>query len=295
MINHFRFMSAAPLLVLLTYYGCTKEESHQGVVGNYYAIAVEAPRGVENPLFRWDIAGLPEESGMAPADLILRENGKEMVFQPDREGDYTLKLTVFDRRGKKVASQTYEFLIEQAPTVPPEEETGEATVEEGTGAAPGTGTLQEVAETLVAGTAEAESLVSVSGDTQWAPAGKKQKEIGIEKPSGEEGVALLATKSVEKSRPPSARGTSIPKVRGRQTIQMASWPSLEEAEAQMDELRSLGFDAYVQKAYFKTTGEAWYRVRVGSFDSHDAASQAARDIETATGLHAWIDHVRMDY
>ncbi len=62
----------------------------------------------------------------------------------------------------------------------------------------------------------------------------------------------------------------------------------------MIELQNIGFDAYVQKAYFEETDEVWYRVRIGAFNSVAEAQEAVTVLKTVTGYAAWVDHVRAD-
>ena len=80
----------------------------------------------------------------------------------------------------------------------------------------------------------------------------------------------------------------------RFTIQIYSEPSLREAEEKMNYLISLGFDAYIQKAYFDDSDELWYRVRVGAYDSKSDALNAAAEINQNIGVVSWVDRVRVD-
>ncbi len=73
-----------------------------------------------------------------------------------------------------------------------------------------------------------------------------------------------------------------------------SEPSLREAEEKMNRLMSLGFDAYIQKAYFDDSDELWYRVRVGAYDLKKDAQKAAAEINQRAGVVSWVDRVRVD-
>ena len=103
------------LLLLLT--GCSKPERHKGVVGNYYSITVQAPLGVDDPAFKWGIVKIPERSQLSFSELITRNNGEEMTFQPDETGNYEFELMIYDSEGEQVTSQTYMFMVEVAPPV----------------------------------------------------------------------------------------------------------------------------------------------------------------------------------
>lgn len=50
---------------------------------------------------------------------------------------------------------------------------------------------------------------------------------------------------------------------GKFTIQIASYPSLDEAEKKVQELRTLKFESFATEANIK--GRSWYRVNVGMF------------------------------
>jgi len=49
-----------------------------------------------------------------------------------------------------------------------------------------------------------------------------------------------------------------------------------------------------KKAYFKETDEIWYRIRVGSYDSREAATLVAKTITKKRGISTWVDHVRLE-
>lgn len=78
----------------------------------------------------------------------------------------------------------------------------------------------------------------------------------------------------ESAPPPTATETApesaVPSGGGGFTVQVRSSPSETDARAFADALRSAGFDAYVVKADLGKRG-VWYRVRVGRFESREAA------------------------
>ena len=63
----------------------------------------------------------------------------------------------------------------------------------------------------------------------------------------------------------------IPFDKSRFTIQVASKKNLNDAEKIAANLIESGYDAYIQKAYFRDTDEVWFRVRVGSYDNRGTA------------------------
>jgi len=264
-----------PLLLLL---GCHKTETSEGVAGNYYAITVQAPLGVDDPTYQWRIIETPETSQLSYSDLMISESRNEITFHPDEAGNYIFGLVVYDADGEETASQTFEFIMEAPPLTKkiPEKVTEEIVISE------------QLPETQMMGEPQISEVVPVETDA-----------VIPKVPEKEETVAFKSTvrKEVQKvaKTPKTTRGSEIPKVEGRLTIQISSWSKLEEAQAQVEELQELGFDAYIQKAYFEKTDEVWYRVRVGNFFDHEVAKQAASEISTIINKNTWVDHVRVDF
>ncbi len=246
-------------VLLLTLTACESYSSHQGTVGNYYTIQIEKPLGVENPSYGWDILSFPDESLLTYSDLYIRQEGREMAFKPDVPGDYKFEFIVFNGTGEAVVTNEYLFKI--SPSAMAEISVDSRLAE-----------TEEVEETVTA-----EEL-----PTPESPAEK------ITPPPPTSAVKNEA-KPVKKTAP---KVEALASVEGRFTIQIYSESTLREAEEKMDGLRKLGFDAYIQKARPGT--KFWYRVRIGAFNSRDEAKKAADEINSRTGIVAWIDKVRVD-
>ena len=285
MIISSRLLFFCCLLILLS--GCSQPEIVKGVVGNYYSVSVKAPLGVENPEFEWRIVEIPENSQLSFSDLTVAENSDEMAFQPDETGNYSFGLTVYTAEGEEVASQTYTFNIE-APA-PRSEEKLETVIKE---------TVVSEKPPDVQLTEEPESIEEVHPDidTVSLVVSEIEKEI-VPEPirSDVQHRGDKKTQKLPDSQPqPASRGQKIPKVEGKLTIQVSSWPDLKEAQTELEELQDLGLDAYIQKTYFEETGEIWYRVRIGSFLEMEIAKQAASEISSILNLNTWVDHIRVD-
>lgn len=54
-------------------------------------------------------------------------------------------------------------------------------------------------------------------------------------------------------------------------FQTSSWKNKSLAEAEVNRLRSIGFNAFLVEAYLPQKGGTWYRVRIGSFSSEQEA------------------------
>ena len=69
---------------------------------------------------------------------------------------------------------------------------------------------------------------------------------------------------------------------------------LKDAEKTAANLIESGYDAYIQKAYFRDTDEVWFRVRVGSYDNRETALAVGKVIASAMSTNIWVDFVRFE-
>jgi len=65
------------------------------------------------------------------------------------------------------------------------------------------------------------------------------------------------------------------------SVQVGAYTSAQEADARVAGLRAQDLDAWRAEALVK--GRTWFRVRVGSHDTRDAAQDAARELSTVLG------------
>ena len=101
---------------------------------------------------------------------------------------------------------------------------------------------------------------------------------------------LIAAKPAKKKSPRYV----IPYDKSRYTIQVVSKKNLKDAEKTAVNLIESGYDAYIQKAYFRDTDEVWFRVRVGSYDNRETALAVGKVIASAMATDIWVDFVRFD-
>ena len=99
-----------------------------------------------------------------------------------------------------------------------------------------------------------------------------------------------AAKPAKKKRPRYI----IPFDKSRYTIQVVSKKNLRDAEKMAANLIESGYDAYIQKAYFRDTDEVWFRVRVGSYDNRETALAVGKVIASAMTTDIWVDFVRFE-
>ena len=73
------------------------------------------------------------------------------------------------------------------------------------------------------------------------------------------------------------------------TIQIAAWPSLEQARKDQLRLIEEGFDAYIERHYRKEKDEIWNRVRIGKFSNKNKALEIQKQVESILGIKSWLD------
>ena len=78
---------------------------------------------------------------------------------------------------------------------------------------------------------------------------------------------------------------------GGYTIQVAAMSEATNARELMQELKRVGFDAYLIEPSAGTT-DTLYRVRVGQYDSRTSAQRVVTRLENELGLKMWITRTR---
>ena len=73
------------------------------------------------------------------------------------------------------------------------------------------------------------------------------------------------------------------------TIQIAAWPTFEQARIDQLKLIEEGFDVYIQRNYKQKKDELWYRVRIGNFSDKIKAQKMQKQIDSITGIKSWLD------
>ena len=125
---------------------------------------------------------------------------------------------------------------------------------------------------------------------------QNNKLMTLEMASKKEASSTVNTQTTA-TKPPVKKKSSryiIPFDKSRFTIQVASKKNLNDAEKIAANLIESGYDAYIQKAYFRDTDEVWFRVRVGSYDNRDTALSVGKVISDAITTEVWIDFVRFE-
>lgn len=74
---------------------------------------------------------------------------------------------------------------------------------------------------------------------------------------------------------------------GAFTLQLSAFQTREEADRFVARLRDRGYAPYIVAAEVANKG-TWYRVRMGSFPSREAASRYLADFKRETQLNAFV-------
>lgn len=101
--------------------------------------------------------------------------------------------------------------------------------------------------------------------------------------------AAVATRTAEKKEAPAAAAPKVqPAVgKGAYTLQLSATQTREEADRFASGLKQKGYAPYIVAAQVPNKG-TWYRVRLGSFPSRDAASRYLQDFKRETQMDAFI-------
>lgn len=306
------FMKSRVLLILifgsflLVNCGGTKGE---GSVGDVTVVQGELPEETESIDLFWRITGQPDASKLSMRDLEFNEDKSEMSFTPDAPGKFQFELEVF-QYGDELETQKFTYTVDSIEPL-----VADASEE----------SLSDESEDWLDEEYE-EELNDDSEDTYMEDDEydydefdsedsleyyeTDNNEASIDENKEEELIPLeIATKKETSStpipvktqttatKPPIKKKSTryvIPYDKSRFTIQVASKKNLNDAEKVAANLIESGYDAYIQKAYFRDTDEVWFRVRVGSYDNRDTALAVGKVIANAMTMEVWVDFVRFE-
>ncbi len=270
-----RVLKLTAYVSLIVMIGC-EEEGKPGFVGHHTKIVVEIPTDEGHFDFTWAVTEQPDASILSTRDITPMSSPGVFTFIPDATGTYVFHVAVF-QYGDELSAQIHTFnilpSIEQkdiAEDIPPPPPAVPSKEEEPEDAKPDDAWLNE----------------EFPIDTVDVPT----SEI-IDSVTSKKGTESSATTSQSAAPRP---GSSIPYLSDRYTIQVTSAKTLQQAEKVVLELIKAGYDAYIQKAYFKETDEVWFRVRVGSYEKRKAALEVSAKISSTLGYQIWIDFIRRE-
>ena len=285
-----------PILLLLISCG---GKGVEGQVGQIISIAAEENLEETNVDYNWIIMGQPDGSLLSPKDLKYKNNGQEMIFTPDYPGDYNFEVSV-TKFGDELSSQSFFFTISDF-TEAEEEEIEDETAKEEEWLKESLDDYDQVEEEIEEEEIEEEEIEEEEIEEEEIEEEEEEEEKEEEEEvTPKKGTlnktttkAIISNKK-RASKLRSARGSNIPAKKDRFTIQVISKKRLVDAQKFADKLIKSGYDAYIQKAYFKETEEVWYRVRIGSYDNYNSAQAIANVVSKDIKLAVWVDFVRVD-
>ena len=308
------FMKSRVLLILifgsflLVNCGGTKGE---GSVGDVTVVRGELPEETESIDLFWRITGQPDASKLSMKDLEFNEDKSEMSFTPDAPGKFQFELEVF-QYGDELETQKFTYTVDSIePLVADASE--EALSDESED------WLDEEYEEDLNDDLEDEYMdeddeydfneldsedsgeyYETDNNDPVIEENNDDKELmplEIAAKKETSSTSSPVKKQTTAAKPPVKKKSSryiIPFDKSRFTIQVASKKNLNDAEKIAANLIESGYDAYIQKAYFRDTDEVWFRVRVGSYDNRDTALAVGKVIADAMTTEVWIDFVRFE-
>ena len=242
-------------------------------LGEYITLNVDEP--IEGQQVNWIFSQLPDSSkllGFLPADTL------DLVsFKPDFAGNYDVVLEVTTDGETEQTHYYFEALMSE-----------DNTLVDG-----------EIPDHLILSSRSDDTTVADTPAVSLTDDGVQRRYLSKLKTPGDAPKPtrrVVKKKKVTKSQPAViSRGNLIPLAARTWTIQVSSWPSLDDAQSASKELQEkYGIESYIQRAFFKDKDEIYYRLRVGNFQESKDAEAYAKDIQDMTSLPVWVDFVRQE-
>ena len=265
-----------------------------GYVGESITIIAENPEETDDVDFSWILIDQPDGSLLSSKDLKYKLAGQEMTFSPDYPGNYTFEVSI-SKFGDELSNQSFVFTISDLEVEPETENTDDSEeewlsedMEEEDEYEEDEYEEDEYEEDEYEEDNNVEGTID-GGNDDYKDIPAIQKKNILQSPKNTKPVVRAIP---VKTKP--AKDANIPAQKDRFTIQIISKKQLKDAQQFAKKLIISGYDAYIQKAYFKETEEIWYRVRIGSYDNYNSAKAVADVVSSELGMSAWVDFVRLE-
>jgi cell division protein FtsN len=298
-LRTFFILITGPLLLMNC--GGTKGE---GIVGEVIHVNGELPEETESIDLFWTINSQPDASKLSLRTLKFSKDKSKMSFTPDAAGKYVFEMEIF-QFGDELETQKFTYNVDSIEPLMTSETEDEALAEE----EDDDWLEEEYEEELEEGLEEDEDYdyaeeaeddeeeMEENEDEVYEEDEDEEIEVieGTEIAAAEINPPAVAPKSIA-AKPAKKKSPRyvIPYDKSRYTIQVVSKKNLKDAEKTAVNLIESGYDAYIQKAYFRDTDEVWFRVRVGSYDNRETALAVGKVIASAMTTDIWVDFVRFD-
>jgi len=260
----------------------------EGIIGEIIHVNGELPEETESIDLFWTISSQPDASKLSMKTLEFSKDKSKMSFTPDAAGKYVFEMEIF-QFGDELETQKFTYNVDSIEPLVTSETEDEALAEE-----EDEDWLEEEYEEELE---EDEDEMEENEDEVYED--DEDEEIegieGTEIAAAEITPLAVAPKSTaaKPAKKKSSRNVK-PFDKSRYTIQVASKKNLKDAEKTAANLIESGYDAYIQKAYFRDTDEVWFRVRVGSYDNRETALAVGKVIASAMSTDIWVDFVRFE-
>jgi len=283
--------------LLLMNCGGTKGE---GIVGEVIHVNGELPEETESIDLFWAISSQPDASKLSMKTLEFSKDKSKMSFTPDAAGKYVFEMEIF-QYGDELETQKFTYNVDSVEPLVTSETEDEALAEE-----EDEDWLEEEYEEELEEDEDEDYDYAEEAEDDEEEMEENEDEVyeedeEIEGIEGTEIAAAVITPPTVAPKSTAAKPAKkkspryiIPYDKSRYTIQVVSKKNLKDAEKTAVNLIESGYDAYIQKAYFRDTDEVWFRVRVGSYDNRETALAVGKVIASAMATDIWVDFVRFD-
>ena len=260
----------------------------EGIIGEIIHVNGELPEETESIDLFWTISSQPDASKLSMKTLEFSKDKSKMSFTPDAAGKYVFEMEIF-QYGDELETQKFTYNVDSVEPLVTSETEDEALAEE----LDEDWLEEEYEEELEYEEDEGYDYAEELEDDEEEMEENDDEEIEIA--AAEISPTVVEPKSTA-AKPAKKKRTRyiIPFDKSRYTIQVVSKKNLKDAEKMAANLIESGYDAYIQKAYFRDTDEVWFRVRVGSYDNRETALAVAKVIASAMTTDTWVDFVRFD-
>ena len=276
----------------------------EGIIGEKIHVNGELPEETESIDLFWIISSQPDASKLSMKTLEFSKDKSKMSFTPDAAGKYVFEMEIF-QYGDELETQKFTYNVDSVEPLVTSETEDEALAEE-----EDEDWLEEEYEEeleyeeyedegydYAEESEDDEEELEENEDEVY----EEDEDAEIEEIEETEIAAAEISPTVVEPKSTAAKPAKkkspryiIPFDKSRYTIQVVSKKSLKDAEKMAANLIESGYDAYIQKAYFRDTDEVWFRVRVGSYDNRETALAVGKVIASAMATDIWVDFVRFD-
>ena len=284
----------------------------EGIIGEIIHVNGELPEEIESIDLFWTISSQPDASKLSMKTLEFSKDKSKMSFTPDAAGKYVFEMEIF-QYGDELETQKFTYNVDSIEPLVTSETEDEALAEE----EDKDWLEEEYKEELEYDEEEDYDYAEESeededydyaeesddDEEQDYDYAKESMDNEVKDEEIEETEIAAAEITPPKVAPKSTAAKPakkkspryiIPFDKSRYTIQVVSKKNLKDAERIAANLIESGYDAYIQKAYFRDTDEVWFRVRVGSYDNRETALAVGKVIASAMTTGIWVDFVRFE-